>query len=200
MIAFDEIGAIPTEWATGFFGAIRSVHRECQRELTIILAGATDPRDMIRNRSVSPFNIATHIPLHDFSLEELRTLTAHLDPSIATADTAEYIHDWTGGQPFLSHLLCRNLAEMHKRKYTLVVESVVEKFFMEERDSYPRPSTIASAARPDLIKYLCSVLLGDQDSRSRQPSPLPTRTCHRDPAFRSTDVSGTEPHLSTCPG
>ena len=72
VIAFDEIGAIPTEWATGFFGAIRSVHRDCQEHLTVIFAGATDPRDMIRDRRVSPFNVATHIPLHDFSLEELR--------------------------------------------------------------------------------------------------------------------------------
>ena len=72
VIAFDEIGAIPKDWATGFFAAIRSVHQDYREHLTFILAGATDPSEMIGDPDISPFNIATSIPLSDFTLTKFR--------------------------------------------------------------------------------------------------------------------------------
>ena len=155
VIAFDEIGSIPMAWATGFFAAIRCVHHECRERLTAILAGPTDPREMIGDRKVSPFNIAKHIVMHDFQVDELRGLTAQLGDSVSDENTAEHIIEWTGGQPYLSQLLCQYLTEARQKADYEVVKAAIDRLFAEDEIHIPGILDRLEA-RPDLIRYLCS--------------------------------------------
>ena len=156
VIAFDEIGSIPKAWATSFFAAIRCVHHECRERLTVILAGATDPREMISDPKVSPFNIAKHIVMHDFQVDELRGLTAQLSDSVSDESTAEHIIEWTGGQPYLSQLLCQYLTEARQKADHEVVKAAIDRLFAEDEIHIPGILDRLEA-RPDLLRYLCSL-------------------------------------------
>jgi len=84
VIAFDEIGGVGKDWATGFFSAIRSVWQDQRERLSFILAGTIDPRELIINPEVSPFNVATPIYLHDFSVADVEALVQRLVQSEST--------------------------------------------------------------------------------------------------------------------
>lgn len=157
VIAFDEIGAIPKDWAPGFFSAIRSVYQRCREHLTIILAGAIDPREMIPDPDISPFNIATHIPLHDFSVSEVRSLVKHLDAAVATKKLARHMHDLTEGQPYLCQKLCQYLTEVTDEVDVQTVDAAVDRLFREDTNHIPGLLKNLEA-RSDLLKYLCRIL------------------------------------------
>ena len=158
VIAFDEIGAIPRDRANGFFSAIRSIYSHHRERLTIVLSGAIDIREMITDPNVSPFNIATRITLRDFSLEEVQSLVGHLDAVAANSELAKYIHDQTGGQPYLCQRLCQYLSEDVDKADTRAVDAAIERFFRE--DMIHLPAILRGLeVKPDLVKYLCRALV-----------------------------------------
>jgi len=115
VIALDEIGAVTFHGATEFFSVLRDVYNSRQAEtefkqLTFLLSGAFHPRDLIEDDKISPFNIAQHVRLADFTLTQVRELVgkANWTDEQATA-LAERIHHWTDGQPYLTQLLCSYL-------------------------------------------------------------------------------------------
>ena len=158
VIAFDEIGAIPRDRATGFFAAIRSIYSHHREHMTIILSGAIDLREMITDPNISPFNIGTRITLRDFSLEEVQSLVNHLGPAAANSELARYIHDQTGGQPYLCQRLCQYLSEDAGEADIPAVDAAIERFFRE--DMIHLPAILRSLeVKPDLVKYLCRALV-----------------------------------------
>lgn len=156
VVAFDEIGSIPMAWATGFFAAIRCVHHECRERLTVILAGPTDPREIISDRKVSPFNIAKHIVMHDFRVDEIRGLTEQLSDPVSDENTAEHIIEWTGGQPYLCQILCQYLTETRQKADREVVQAAIDRLFAEDEIHIPGILDRLEA-KPDLLRYLCSL-------------------------------------------
>jgi predicted MPP superfamily phosphohydrolase len=157
VIAFDEIGAIPKDWSTGFFAAIQSAYYRCRERLTIILAGTIDPREMISDPRIAPFNIGTAIPLRDFTQYEVQSLVTRLGAAEATEELAGRIYDWTGGQPYLCQKLCQYLTEVTGEVDVQAVDAAVDRLFMEDMNHLP--GLIRNLeARPDLLKYLCKVL------------------------------------------
>ena len=86
---------------------------QCFRNLSFVVAGALDPRDMIRETAISSFNLASRIPLEDFTLDELKQLVGeYLGASNAPLDMVERLYYWTGGQPYLCMKLSQYLADM----------------------------------------------------------------------------------------
>jgi len=161
VIVLDEIGAMPSEWATGFFSVIRSVYTSRQslrfwQHLTFIIAGAFNPKELIQDDAVSNFNVDQRIPLDDFDLSQVKQLVDHLDvPDNLIDAVAGRVHDWTGGQPYLCQRLCLYLADWEKpitgSSVDAVVGHAVERFFRDDTHHLARIKDLAT--QPDLLDY-----------------------------------------------
>ena len=118
VIFVDEIDKIlslpfPTD---DFFAYIRACYNlradkpEYER-LTFALLGVANPSDLVRDKTVTPFNIGRGIQLTGFRLEEAEPLERALGQKAEDARAVlEAVLDWTGGQPFLTQKVCRLVA------------------------------------------------------------------------------------------
>jgi len=170
VIVLDEIGAMPKAWATDFFSIIRSIYTSRQslsfwRYLTFIIAGAFNPKDLIRDINISNFNVDHRISLNDLTLFQTRQLVSHLDiPSEMYDAVAKEIHYWTDGQPCLTQQLCLYLGEQeqldkdHSAKE--LVEGALERIFMEDTHHLERIKSLYS--QPDLLTYTQAIIHGQQ--------------------------------------
>jgi hypothetical protein len=162
VIVLDEIGAIPSDWATDFFSIIRSIYTSRQsfsfwQHLTFVIAGAYNPKSLIQDTAVSNFNVDQRITLNDFDLSQVKQLVAFLElPNELAEVVAERIYYWTGGQPYLSQQLCFYL-EKQKHNITptlterLVDEAVVH-FFNEDTRHLERIKNLNDT--PELLAYI----------------------------------------------
>ncbi len=107
VIILDEIdGLIKTNYSDIIFSQIRSVYfsrvnfPEFER-LTYILSGVIEPKNLIKDPTISPFNIGYKIFLNDFTLEEFLQLVGKISYDIPI-HISEYIYSWTNGNPRLS--------------------------------------------------------------------------------------------------
>ena len=161
VIALDEIGAMPTDWATGFFSIIRSIYTTRQncphwQHLTFVISGAFNPRDLIKDKTVSNFNIDQRILLHDFDELQIRSLVGLIGlPDGETGAAAHRIHYWADGQPYLTQYLCKALASCRAaggvEPIEAIVDQAVETFFREDTSHLPRIMELVDD--PDLLAY-----------------------------------------------
>ena len=166
VIALDEIGSVPTGWAESFFRVLRETYvvREIEsyfKHITFILAGAFDPRDLIADSKISPFNVAQRVHLEDFTPDDLGQLVAHLElPAAQGEQIAERLAYWTDGQPYLVQRLCSYLTESKDTVDAWAVDAAVERFFHEDTNHLPRISKDLEA-NPELLDYARGVIAGD---------------------------------------
>ena len=157
VIVLDEIGAMPSDWATDFFSVIRSVYTSRQsfpfwQHLTFIIAGAFNPKELILDDTVSNFNVDQRIPLSDFNLSQVKQLVTHLGLSDdLTEAVAERVHYWTDGQPYLCQRLCLDLAEQKGPASVAAVDDAVECFFHDDTHHLARITDLTTD--PDLLAY-----------------------------------------------
>ena len=121
VVFVDEIDStLKLPWAADFFAAIRACHNRRATEpafekLSFVLLGVATPNQLITDPKRTPFNVGQQIALTDFSPEEARPLAGGLRQDSEAGDSADQllgkILAWTGGQPFLTQLLCRTVAE-----------------------------------------------------------------------------------------
>jgi AAA-like domain/TIR domain len=161
VIVFDEIGAMPPEWATDFFSIIRSVYTTRQssrhwQHLTFIISGAFNPRDLIRDKTISNFNIDQRVTLPDFDESQIGALVGKMEISTAARETAaRRIFHWTDGQPYLTQYLCEALASSRSkvpaRAVDALIDRAVEAFFRDDTSHLPRVTDLLED--PDLLAY-----------------------------------------------
>lgn len=104
-----------------FFAAIRATYNgrtedSLLERLTFCLLGVATPAELMRDPHTTPFNLGHRIELHDFSPTEAAPLAHHLvaspgPPGIDPTLLLDRILFWTHGQPYLTQLLCRAIAE-----------------------------------------------------------------------------------------
>lgn len=148
VIMIDEIDAVRSlSFSTdAFFAGIRQCWNARSTEphlakLTFCLMGTALPGDLIRNGRMTPFNVGRRIELRSFSPEEAKGFEVgilHVDRSQAAALVRRVVH-WTGGQPFLTQRLCRELVEEGVTTVRGVDEVVHERYLTErarETDSH----------------------------------------------------------------
>ncbi len=107
----------------------RAINPEYER-ITFALFGVATPKDLINNKSCTPFNVGKAIELPGLQFQESLALSKGLETSLkTTVDSSQAILkkilDWTGGQPFLTQKLCKLIIESsqkiaHKPEATLV--------------------------------------------------------------------------------
>ena len=164
VIALDEIGAVTFPGATEFFSVLRDVYNSRQAEtefkqLTFLLSGAFHPRDLIRDKKISPFNIAQRVRLADFTLVQVHKLVSEGDwTDEQAAVLAEHIHYWTDGQPYLTQLLCSYLGP---EAAVADVDAGVERLRREDENHLP-PVLECLNSDEKLHKYVKRILAGER--------------------------------------
>jgi WD40 repeat protein len=119
VIFIDEIDTVRSlPFSTDeFFAGIREFYNaraedaEMER-LTFCLLGVATPSDLITDTRTTPFNIGRRIDLSDFTPWEASLLARGLrrDEKINAALLNRILY-WTGGHPYLTQRLCREVAE-----------------------------------------------------------------------------------------
>jgi tetratricopeptide (TPR) repeat protein len=118
IICLDEIDALTkTSYSDQIFSFIRSIYfsgraniAEFDR-LTYILSGVAEPSDLIKNKSISPFNIGEKIYLDDFTFAEFEDFLSRAQISLPLP-VCERIFLWTNGHPRMTWDL---VSEIEKR-------------------------------------------------------------------------------------
>ena len=125
IIFIEEIDRLSClSYIDDFFLMIRSLYEQRSteneyRRLNFVFIGVTTPRDLIRSKDHSAFNIAKEIELNGFQENEVQPLLVGMQGLIEDPEQvlSEVLH-WTGGQPFLTQkLLAITLSELSNNEY-----------------------------------------------------------------------------------
>lgn len=116
IIALDDVGTTPTEWATRFFSVIRSVYdgegKNFGSGISFLISGAFNAENLIQDAAISNFNISHRVELPDFTLPEVRQFLQWLPVKPVEPEAlAQRIYHWTDGQPYLVQYLYRAIAD-----------------------------------------------------------------------------------------
>ncbi len=140
VVLLDEVGALSPEVSDAFFNALRTVFtqgRALNNQLSKYLfafGGAVDLYALTFG-TISPLNICEKIHLGDLSKADVRTIVgqfARLNVRVTTA-TAERIHAWTGGHPYLTMRMCALLEAMGLSQLSPTqVDEVAEQMLVED--------------------------------------------------------------------
>ena len=145
VIFIDEIDRVLSQKFSldDFFGLIHSCYQKRQvnpdyDRLTFTLLGVAAPRDLIRDKTQSPFDIGKAITLQGFKLEEAGALMLGLADKITNPQQilAEILY-WTGGQPFLTQKLCQLVWE--KGDSEREIANLVTKYIITDWEKKDEP-------------------------------------------------------------
>ncbi|WP_421303732.1 AAA-like domain-containing protein [Aeromonas veronii] len=145
IIILDEIDSLTAaNYSDKIFAQIRSVYFErvnfnCLERLTYVLSGVAEPSDIIKDKSISPFNIGQRIVLGDFDHIEFCDFISKTNIEISTA-VSERIFNWTNGNPRMVWDICSEVEDMllsHKTVTPESVDDIVERLYLTNFDVPP---------------------------------------------------------------
>ncbi len=143
VVFLDEIDALSrVGYSDQVFSFIRSVYFSGRtnfsefNRLTYVLSGVAEPSEIIKDRSISPFNIGDKIYLDDFSYGEF---CQFLDQAGLwwPAEIRERIYYWASGNPRITWDLCSALEDLSLVPSTAVVDELVERLYLTDFDLPP---------------------------------------------------------------
>ena len=116
IVNLDEVDSLtPADYSDKIFAHIRSVYFERvnfeeYERLSYIISGVAEPSEIIKDKSISPFNIGQKILLGDFSFDEFKSFVskAGLDVSDEVIMRVFY---WANGNPRLSWDICSSIED-----------------------------------------------------------------------------------------
>lgn len=117
-----------------FFAGIREFYNRRTQDpelhrLSFALFGVATPSDLIRDTRLTPFNIGKRIELTDFTEHEALPLAKGLGPGMGEKLLKRALH-WTGGHPYLTQRLCREVAQHLPVKATRDVDRLCSELFL----------------------------------------------------------------------
>lgn len=143
IIIFDEIDAlVRMPFSDNVFALIRSHYFQRKNfpdmgKLSYLLSGVMEPKDIIKNPDISPFNIGQEIYVKDFTRDEFNTflkkagLTGKYDK-----DFYDKIFQWTCGHPRLTWDLCQIIEETGASTVQ-DIDEIVNKYYLTTCDKAP---------------------------------------------------------------
>ena len=140
VMLLDEVSAVPESFADFFFGAIRAVfssrgiHLEFKRYV-FILAGTFIPDEIVKDKDISPFNIAECVHTSDANQDGIAKLVRNLERlGLDISDEViERIFHWTAGRLCLTQHLCAILEEQEESQLTTQsVDSAVDAMLIDD--------------------------------------------------------------------
>lgn len=146
VIFIDEIDRVLSQNFSldDFFALIHSCYQKRQvnsayNRLTFALFGVASARDLIRDKTQSPFTIGRAIPLEGFKLAEASPLLSGIaEKVINPQQTLAEILYWTGGQPFLTQKLCQLVVTSSKSESIadLVAQYIVKDWEVQDEPEH----------------------------------------------------------------
>ena len=145
IINLDEIDSLTAaEYSDKIFAQVRSVYFERVNysefeRLSYILSGVAEPSDIIKDKSISPFNIGQKILLGDFSLEEFKTLISKTELNL-TEKIINRIFYWASGNPRLSWEICSKVEDKIIENVNIdceVIDEIVNSLYTTNFDRPP---------------------------------------------------------------
>jgi hypothetical protein len=115
VVFIDEVDwMIRLPFSDEFFAAIRSCFNRRATDaafarLTFVLLGSAAPAQLIKDSTRTPFNVGRGIELTDFKEKEVAPLANELGDG--GGRFLRRILHWTDGHPYLTQMLCANVAE-----------------------------------------------------------------------------------------
>lgn len=139
----DEIDALSnTNYSDRVFSTIRSHYFQRDnypelKKLTYILSGVVEPKDIIKDPNISPFNIGEKIYLQDFSKDEFETFLkkSGLYESLNN-ELIDRIFYWTAGNPRITWDLC-SMIEEYQICSIRELDNLVNKSYLTTFDKAP---------------------------------------------------------------
>lgn len=143
VIILDEIDALTRlPYSDNVFSLIRSHYFQRKNypdmsKLSYLLSGVMEPKDIIKNPDISPFNIGQEIYVKDFTKHEfdIFVLQAGLKEKYNN-DILDSIFMWTCGHPRLTWDLCQLIDEEGVNKPS-DIEDIVNKYYLATCDKAP---------------------------------------------------------------
>jgi tRNA A-37 threonylcarbamoyl transferase component Bud32 len=142
VIFVDEIDAtIDLPFSDEFFASIRSCYNAraidpAFTRLTFVLLGVATPQDLIQDSRQTPFNIGRGVELTDFTINEALPLAKGLaNEEERGRALLQRVFYWTGGQPYLTQSVCRNVSQTRVSSDTpeaAVVDPIINRMFFTE--------------------------------------------------------------------
>lgn len=123
-----------------FLLILRSFHEErgqspALSRLTFCLIGVTTPNDLIKNKSVTPFNVSKPIRVDDFTRAECDALAPGLAAVDASASALlDAVYAWTDGHPYMTMRACFEIARRMKAvrgSEQAAVDALVRELFLD---------------------------------------------------------------------
>lgn len=146
VICLDEIDALTgVDYSDNVFSLIRSIYFGGRtqfsqfKRLTYVLSGVADPAELIRNKSVSPFNIGEKIYLEDFTRSETEQFLLQCDLRLSS-EVIDRIYYWTSGNPRVTWDLCSAAENIHDAGEGLEsssIDSIVTSLYLTNYDLPP---------------------------------------------------------------
>jgi hypothetical protein len=128
ILAMDEVERmLDCPFRADFFGMLRTWHNnrvydENFAKMTLFLSSSTDPYLLIDNDYRSPFNVATPVPLEDFTLDEVRELNRRHDAPLNPSQVDDLMY-LVNGHPFLTRVALYQLARGEIDMSTLLAQA-----------------------------------------------------------------------------
>lgn len=145
-IFIDEIDRVLSQSFSldDFFALMHSCYQKRQinadyHRLTFTLLGVAAPRDLIRDRDRSPFELGLAIKLRGFTLAEAENLTQGFIGITNPQQVLAEILKWTGGQPFLTQKLCQLVAEAEDKSNPNLVKDLIDRHIIDNWEVQDEP-------------------------------------------------------------
>lgn len=123
------------------------------RRLTFALLGVATPRELIRDRHATPFNIGRSLELKGLQLSESFSLARGFSDRQDRASTLiARVLFWTGGQPFLTQKLCRLIEQNPQVKDIDSLDRLVRTKIIYNWESHDDPEHLRTI-RDRLCRY-----------------------------------------------
>ncbi len=123
VIFLDEIDStLKLSFTDDLFTVLRTIYNERSlvaeyQQVSFCLLGVATPDELVKDRRTTPYNIGKTIELRDFDLQldDLSPLVDMFVSDTADLDQAKSIVErvlyWTGGQPYLTMMLCADVKD-----------------------------------------------------------------------------------------
>ena len=141
VFVLDEIDALTkSKYSDSIFSQIRSdyfqrVNYKDLYKVTYILSGVFEPKDLIKDPNISPFNIGEKIYLRSFNKSEVNSFIDKANLSFSE-EVKDKIFYWTNGHPRMINDICRELQYIDHPTVT-DIDEVVFHCYLEAFDKPP---------------------------------------------------------------
>lgn len=139
----DEIDALTrTDYSDHIFSTIRShyfmrVNFPELNKLTYILSGVIEPKQIIKDPNISPFNIGEKIYMNDFTKEEFLKFISNTSINVeGNEELIDRIYYWTKGNPRLTWDVCA-MVEENNIKEASALDSLITERYLTSFDQAP---------------------------------------------------------------